>query len=812
MPRPITIPFNLGEASRKADIDLESGELSRSVGVEYRRMDKRIWCIKGRKFLADLSALVADPLNPPPVRGLRVIEFDDGTFLLLTMAGDIMAVVDPADGSSVTVEQQRDSDGTHMSAAHLNDRWFVTTGFDHDLLLYQDAETGDLVTKDMGMVSPQEAPVVFAEFKTLLTTRPDDVLTVKDQEDGKILNTILATDDALDPNLTFTFCGMETNTKAEENIVTYSWDAADFTTALDRSVRVQLRVSGLQNDPGDNVFEPGTDPGYIVETEVELSENAGGDFRTIYFRETSSNNPMKNDDFASGAIGSLTQVADLRLRIRQKHLLGTSHATLRIYDITEGAGSAEAAIDTGDKLVRWAYSEIDDETGSESPLSPAGGWQFDGQNYVTLTFPATPQNDRATARYIYRTPPVFRNDPAQTLFGRVGTLAIDETTWSDQFTISHDRQAIPLQEMVQVGNLFYSANSPPPLLDYISVFDGILIGVKGRSFYRAAPGKPESWPEVLRANKIPMPDNDNFIACEQVNDNVVLLASSVVVSSRDIIRVVSTQLVVPRMSRISGDGCVGPKALALLSRGGDTEEVLAWVSPFGIRVTDGTSSRDLASHIDWVGLVPDPQTLSSSVLHWDRNRQVLIFAYDADGDGVNDHYALIHMAPEHQRQDGNPAVTTGHAGVITDLAGATYLGKESIWSGNTLSRVYQENVGDIDESLATDAFGSIQLDVESVFDGEWRIMELVRGRLRFTNTEDGRVFDVDITTSLGDHDQVLNTQVISDPADPNEFFIGIAGDRVKVAISALGKGDYAIRRVELDANRTGRGASLSKAE
>ena len=785
MGRTTKLRLDVGEMSAAAPSDVGGNGLITSSGIGYRINDGRAWLVKGRELLGnpDLAAL----------RGLSLIKFDDGTLRLMTLAGTALRSIDPDDFSVAELLDSSKSPGSiRMSVAAMNDRWFVVTGFDHNTVVAQDAD-GNIDSYLMGLDSPQEAPDVTISSDTGNEWYTD----VEVSNTGGWINFAkIGDDDTVNPG---TFGGA---TLEDDGIEVLEIGWTDTTTGADRIALIRWRLAGLQSDsfdgspgPGGSGPRPPINPGYRATILIEKSEDSGANYTTMLSRQIGDGlPPMTNwENFRSPITASAANNV-VRFRLTLRYNSGTSPATFRVQLARINQGSQYPAIDGGGDVVRYCYTEFDQTTGTEGPPSGSTEVAFDGENRADIVFPATPQNgNRATHRYIYRTPPIKPDDPGLSVFGRIAIQAIDETTFVDVFDVfGYEEQAFPLLEMIAVGELYFPANQPPPQLDYITEFDGSLVGIRGRQLYRSLSGRPESWPEILAVDSIPIPDNDNLVAGVQVGNAFAIFAKESSFAIDEHVRSSGRALIQPKVRRIANVGCAGIDLVSVIDQGGDGEELAAWVSPFGIHMTNGFTSRTITDDILWSAKVPNPSLLSGAVLRWDRGIRALRFYYPSSASSTgNDRYALLFMSPQHQTERGLPKTTWGHVANLSVVATGIDLNQERVWSGDYDGNVFLED-GYKDEQTG----GDIPFSFSYHLEGDWRLAQLLRGRIRHTSGE-GVGVTVTIVATMGRGSQTVVRDVVLE-SGPTEFFIGRGGDRFDITISGFADREFGIESIELD--------------
>lgn len=148
-------------------------------------------------------------------------------------------------------------------------------------------------------------------------------------------------------------------------------------------------------------------------------------------------------------------------------------------------------------------------------------------------------------------------------------------------------------------------------------------------------------------------------------------------------------------------GVVGSYAADLFSFGQGIR--LAYISPYGLLVTDGFSWDVLTDDIDWEATVK-VSALSSAVLVNNPKRWRLEMYYTPAGGTANTKALYFHYHPSHAKASAGGGFRTKITGPINAIATSamvsTINGEYYVFTGNTDGVAYQEDVGNSDASAA----------------------------------------------------------------------------------------------------------------
>jgi len=233
------------------------------------------------------------------------------------------------------------------------------------------------------------------------------------------------------------------------------------------------------------------------------------------------------------------------------------------------------------------------------------------------------------------------------------------------------------------------------------------------------------------------------------------------------------------------------------------EPRVAWVSTFGVYASNGQTVWRLSDDLNWSSAVYGAN-LASAVLHWDSERQVIIFAYDSDESGTtNNRFYLFHMSPEHSKQDGRPKITGPHYGAINCMTSGVISGLYRLYSGHVSDgNVYLEGGAATD---ASSAYSGTQVPLIALTGrnyNAWRDFSAYRGNLRHTDFGVGQTCSMVWTwgRDSGSAPTGTTTKTVSLASQKGtDFFIGRSGEWAEMQITHTGSGTGALLDCRVDA-------------
>ena len=261
------IRFDQGYVSARGRESLQPGELTKALGVYYKRGDNRAWKIPGRAAFADTGSAAK-------IKGLALAKFDNGTDYLLALSGTTLyKATAGTTGTFTSAATGLSSSSDRLESAHMNDRWYLADGADAMRVI---SNTGTVRTA--GMVTPDAAPGVTVANLSYAYERG----TVSSNTN------FVNTGNAVDADSNTSSAG----TADAEMII----DGFTTATGTGRSVSVSYSVDA---------------PSYQCRVVVGLSEN-GTDYTTIstYLFDAAAANVL-----VSAAIDDATTITDVKIKI-----------------------------------------------------------------------------------------------------------------------------------------------------------------------------------------------------------------------------------------------------------------------------------------------------------------------------------------------------------------------------------------------------------------------------------------------------------------------------------------------------------------
>lgn len=823
MGSPVRTQFNGGWVTARDRGDLEPGELQTATGMHYKPGDPaRAHKIGGRSSFGDTG-------SSAKVVGLYLAQFDSGgTDLLLSLSGNVLRKATPgASGSWSTISGEFTTAATAMSGAHVNNRHYLCNGQDLNVVLKSDG-----TTRRMGMNPPLEAPTASVSTATQVLTKPTPQ-TANNYGAGVEgwLQLAKSVDTGSDYVSTF---GYVTIGKADNysSAKEQDWFFGGITTTAHRlEVVYRLTTGSVGNNPGVNVGSGGSQGGrFRTQVIIKYTLTGGAPYTDLVnaIYETSMPDaitvqvPLANATYAGNAI---------QVRASAQLLTKGDGHSLRIADVRIATGGAASNITTTTNAgLRYLVTEYDANDHHESANSPPSlDVALVANNLVTLTLPTAIQNSRATHWRIYRTPDgavestTLSKDVPLNQFGRIAEIPIGQGTWYDNFDQPYNVQAAFILALVPmssgVGQIYVAFDAKPPNCRQFFVHRGRLIGITGdRALAYSEPAFPESWPSVNSDENFPLQEGDRLICGRSVGDTIIVFCGTTVVTMLDVASWTDGQFRSTVKQTLRGaPGIVGQDAACVFVTAGGAP-MAAWVSYQGIYVTDGHTCERISDDRAWASDVTGAN-LSSAVLHWDRDRQCIVFAYDATAAGTNTRWALIHMAPEHRKANGQPKWTGPHYGLIASMASGMVSGTHRLWSGHTTNGiVYLENNGTTDASAAYSSTQVPLIVTTARLYGDslgqalsWRDWAVYKANLRHTAAGGSETVSVAWTTgrdSSGVTQSVTKTpSIVSQRGD--EFYVGLGGEWHEITLTHTGSASWAVLDMRMDAQAMGRSGRVA---
>ena len=671
----LKIPFSMGLNTARDPSELARGEMTQATGVYYKDGDSRAHKVGGVTTYADTS-------TAKKIDGVGLLLFDSGgTDKLVALSNQVLyGSTITSTGSSGTLTSLKSgllSGADSLSAAHSNDKWYL--GFGTENLVVE----SDGTTRTMGMAVPGKISFnAFGTNGTGTSTRPSSATG----------ETFTAVASAYDADLA-TYAELR-KTAAGTFTTTFAWSGTS-DTGTGRNLNVKWGLSGSSFTDEFN-YETSYDDtgstsnaGFSVNVKMEVSEDAGTSWATVLDNQFIRN--FVPSQVVTYPVTDSLEVADLvQVKVTFTYNSGTNYASLRLYDLAvqKGSEAADISADTG---MYYAVTEYDDVRGLESPavaidkiIKPTT------KNSIIINLPASATNSNATHYRVYRTTD-GGSTPSSLSF--IGTAPITDTTWTDTL-VDPDKdtngswfypllRVLAQQDSGGASPLYFDQNSPPPACSVFRTFEGSLVGFSEatpRALFYSMAGLPESWPEINVISTFPFEEHDELVDGVSLGSIFLLAAKGLMMRLTGLPRAVNSVRDNTRIEQLKGaPGCVGRKALTAYSVGGEPRA--AWISPYGIYITNGDTIQEVSGNIDWDF---DGFDKSDWVLEWDANRLCLMFCYSSVSGGVNDRYYLLHMAPEHQTADGRQPKWTGpHYGSFNALASGQVASAHRLYGGHS---------------------------------------------------------------------------------------------------------------------------------
>jgi hypothetical protein len=787
----LDIPFSQGYVSTgdaaKNAYDLAPGELVTMTGAFYRKNDpSQPWKMPGRALFGSAGSTI--------VKGIAICQFDSGGTdkLLASIGTTVVAATPGATGTFSSLITGLNASATRFTACHQDDRWYLGNGYDKNKCLKPDG-----TTRDMGMATPQEAPAAVASAIGL------GALLAPNANSGSFVNPTLAYD--LNDS---TFAG---GTRSTAGSVSHTWTwAAD--TNIGRALRVIWGLAGFQQpeDSGDagaqTIGTGGTvDSGYRVTVLLEQSTDSGVTWTTVI--STTRNSPTFTTNYSRISDG--INLSAVQFKATLTYLSGTNAATLQIKTVEIGYGATIATFDETAGIY-YAYTEYDSVENLESP--PSAYTQkvtFTAKNIVTLT--RGPQvNTNATHWRIYR----IGSGVTRTLTN-LGLLMLDTpiatTTAVDSFTQAVTLQATPIIPLLTVGDLPLPRDTQPPAFLSMISWKGSVCGIsrtERRTYRYSEAGRPESFPEFYVVSSFPIDEHDALVGHMAVGETLVLLMEGAVLAIEDLPRVVNGEFNGAEARPIKGHpGCVGEYAYTTFSVAGEPRG--AWVSPYGVYITNGQTCACISTDLAWESEV-DTSSLASAVLRWDAKNLILWFEFDLDGDGLNDREMPFHMAQAHSKGEAMPKLGQPTAKASSCMASALIGATHYRFSGHPSNgAVYVEESGYQDAATATNVAMTLKTGKITAKKTD---LAIVKATVLHSNFGTGATGTL-TTTLYRDAAKSSNTRTNTLDlygARGNTVFIGRAGEAVDFQIQYSGSGTGGILGIQAEVDGQGRSGSAQR--
>ena len=766
-----------GTGARDAS-DLGPGELTKMSGSYYRKNDpNQAWKMPGRSVFGDAGS--------GGIKGISICQFDEGGTdrLVASIGTTLVSAVPGLTGTFTSLYTGLNALSTVLTAAQQQDRWFLGNGYDKNLTL-----TSDGTIRSMSMIAPTGQPTaVPGALVAESVERPTANVVIQ----GGWSNPTLAYD--VDPTAS-TFSSITIPVTPDQNWI-HKWYGFISNTTTGRTLRVNWGATTI---------------GTASTFALEYSEDGGLTWDDMYESALAGNAtiPATWTEVLLVADSALVQV-----RARAASPVFESGTTVRIYDIQIKYGSA-GAVTTTDGIY-YATTEFlaatDGGLDLESPPSPLSGIvTLSSNGSVTITRPAV-VNPAATHWRVYRVGDGVT--PTLSNYGFVsGDILISDTTWVDTLDDPPiTEQATPIIPLVEVGGLPFVRDTPAPAFISMIAWHGSIVGISRtfpRSLYYSELGRPESFPEIYVVTSFPLDEHDILVGQMAVGETLVILCQSAILAIDDLPRITDGVYNNADARPLKGHpGCVGRYAYTTFSVAGEPRG--AWVSPFGVYVTNGTICACISTDLAWEDEVNVP-FLETAVLKWDAKNLILWFEFDLDGDGLNDREMPFHMAEAHSKGESKPKLgqptekaTSCMASGLIESAYYRYTGHPS--DGN----VYVEEVGTVDASTSEEVVQRVKTSQLGRGKVDIAVVKVTVGHSDYGDGATGTI----TATSYRDS---ANTQVSREQSlrlDGNRgttIGIGRAGELFDFEIVYSGSGAGGLGSIDLEVDGQGRSGSAPR--
>lgn len=719
----LSIPLSGGRVTSRDAADLSTGELREAMGVYYRPGDpSRIWALPTRQaYTASLGGTF---------KGLVLCQFDDSTKdLLVAFVGTDLKLINLATGAVTSAGLTLAGAGP-LSAAFADPRWYLCTNGDP---LYALESTGTIYRA--GMRPPDVQPVVATASAGSTVTQPNVYPASAGWNDPA---------KAADADLTSAAYSTISGFSPPVPQI-WSFSAGG---AVARTLSIVWSVTVVGN----------------VTLAIDYSVDSGANWI-----------PLESGNYSAstgGTISVATAAALTAIQIRAyTPLLTYGIATLRISDIREIEGSAVAPFTPVTGLY-YAFGEYDQARGQYSYIGPVSALVSGTFATATMPLPTAAKNSRSTHWVIYRT---ADEGVAPQQLGQLAVVPITDTSFRDNFNVyAFDAQPLPVLRMLEVDGLFFPLDLQPPVLSHVGFFRGALVGptITG-DFQYSEDGGPESWPAIntIPRGQFPFPEHDVPRGTMTVGEVLVILCDGSVVTINALPRIANGQLNNAELTQIRGQaGVVGVQAFCTYSVSGEPRG--AWVTPYGVAVTNGQTADRISDDMDWES--EKGSNPAQTVLRWLPDTLALELVVDRAT------AYLLHVGSKHLKSTG--AKVTRASAPVSSLAGGLIGGIFRLFSAHaTEGKVYREQYAGAEAGRISPGL---------IFDGG-REFEVYKMRLRHSGFGDTDVATVSCTMRRDDFPDAGSpvTVVVALAGDKgSEFYVGRAGEYADITITTTGPG------------------------
>jgi len=788
------LTYSNGLNTAKDPSELDLGEMVRATGIYYKPGNSNPRKIRG-------VTTYGTPAANKPVDGIALLQFDSpGTDKLVALSDRVLYGSDLSrqgvSGSFSSLKSGLGTLATSLSAAQFNDEWFLGLGSENVVV------QSDGTTRSHGMRAPLAAPTAVAGTGTIAIRAANST--------SNFTNPGNAYDTGTDPDAydTFAYGSLSgSGTISEE----YGWTTAN--TGANRIASVSWAVAGrgigIPDYPGDGAFDDvgGTeDAGFSVRVKLEVSEDGGASYTTFLNQINITQAGSRKTAQVPITDTTLDINGNLKIRATLAYSSGDADASLRIYDVQVNDGGTVTVFTTTTGIY-YSIVEYDENTDRQSPPSEGTLVTFTNDNFATITRGAI-RNDDTTHWLVYRTKD--GGSIPQDL-GQIGSVPIADSTFIDTFAEDTYTETptplVPLlrtllqQDSASTTPLYFAFNSPPRRFARIRAYEGSLVGLSAdntRALFYSAAGFPDAWPEINVIDSFPFEEHDELVDCMGLGTLLIIAAKGTMMRLTSLPRVVNSVRDTSRVEQIRGaPGCVGRYGMTFYAVSGAPR--VAWISPYGVYVTNGDEYSRISDDIDWN--VFDGLDKSRWALQWDPDRLCLIMQTEDTGD---DRSYFIHLSPEHRKDNGNPKWTGPHYGDYRCYASGQVASTRRLYAGHsTNGSVYALDRGGLDSSFAYGggADDTLALDILSgKIYGDGTNFTALDAFLY--HTDFGGNDEATVTYAVGNDSEVggdftLSTAVSLSGHKSNQFDVSQSGQWAQVGVKHTGPGQGAIRDVEV---------------
>lgn len=678
-------PLSRGVQTGTPDEYAQNGDLNSAAGAYYEPGEVySIFKQRGRSRFGTTG-------SSSRIKGLALCKFDQGGIdRLLALSGTAIYSASPGrTGAFTSFVSPVSALAEHFTAVHFDDKYYIGDGIDRNRCLKSD---GSLIFQ--GMLEPPQAPVATLLTGVAVDQRPTT------ETPGTLFYTNPANARDAD-SATYAYAS-----RSAAGTVITTWKAFPANAVAGRILSIYWALAGLPPDTAEDPIGGGGGGGgtgtesFSVKVMIEVSENLGAAWRTVY--NTTRSSSASNQVVQTALTANNDQVW---VRSTFQYLSGTATATHRVTDIKIAASSATPGFDTVSGLY-YAVAEYDQVNDIQSPAVFTSKLELSANTGVRLTLGGVQQNTNATHWRIYRTHDGGTKPRDLRL---QGTVAITETSYLDDFTL-FDKDTpgtlpLPLLKVQPDPDReasYYPINTSPPAFYHLNAYGTFLVGLSSanpRALYYCVPSYPHYWPTIYVVVSFPLKERDELVGTAMVGDSLLVGAAEAMFVVDGLPQASSGVMPEAVVRPMKGQpGCVSTEAIVSYSINGESRA--AWVSPFGVHITNGQTAERLPN-VSWEVIAPHPEALSKAQLFWDLRRLSLVLIVDADGDGTNDTQWLISMDPDAANAGLPTARWLGPTPVRTSvLAGGMVDGNFLLFAGDESSgEVWLED----DETTGADA-------------------------------------------------------------------------------------------------------------